>query len=313
MAFAPTPKAPGNPIRSADWNDLVDEVKRLDTAKLDTAGGTTGPVTVQGQLGATSLAVSGQATVGGALDVTGGTTLRSATSVTGNLSVTGNASVTGTVSASGAATFGAGGTFAGGLRAGATGAANDALDVVGNARVGSGTTVLRFTSQFENFPSGGTGRAEIANDTTNERTLLLAGNRSGNANVRRVSVRDRLEVHGQSCAQSFCNLSDGRLKTDVADVPEALERLSQVRGVSFRWREAVVPPGQEVDQAIGVVAQEVGAVFPELVSTMGNEEHLTVDYSGLTAVLVEAVKELKADNERLRARVDALEAAGSAG
>lgn len=309
MAFAPTPKAPGNPIRSADWNELVNETKRLETAKFDVAGGTIGPVTVQGRVDASMLALTGQATVGGTLDVTGGTTLRSATSVSGNLSVTGNASMSGTVSASGAATFGGGGSFAGNLRAGAAGTANDALDVVGNARIGSGSTTLRVTSQFENFPSGATGRAEISNDTANERTLLLAGNRSGNANVRRVSVRDRLEVHGPSCATSFCNLSDGRLKTDVVAVPDALERLSRLRGVFFRWQEDVAPAGQALDPALGVVAQEVGEVFPELVSSMGNDDHLTVDYSGLTAVLVEAVKQLKADNERLRERLDVLEAA----
>jgi hypothetical protein len=313
MAFAPSPKAPGNPIRSADWNELVDETKRLETAKFDVAGGKTGPLTVQGRVDASTLAVTGQATVGGTLDVTGGTTLRSPTSVSGNLSVTGSASMSGTVSASGAATFGAGGSFAGNLRAGAAGTANDAaLDVVGNARIGTGSTTLRVTSQFENFPSGATGRAEIANDTANERTLLLAGNRSGpNANIRRVSVRDRLEVHGPSCATSFCNLSDGRLKTDVVDVPDALERLSRLRGVSFRWQEDVAPAGQALDSALGVVAQEVDEVFPELVSSMGNDDHLTVDYSGLTAVLVEAVKQLKADNERLLERLDVLEAAVS--
>ena len=58
-----------------------------------------------------------------------------------------------------------------------------------------------------------------------------------------------------------------------------------------------------------LVAQDVGEVFPELVSSMGNDDHLTVDYSGLTAVLIEAVKQLKADNERLRERLDVLEAA----
>lgn len=307
MAFAPTPKAPGNPIRSADWNELVDEVERLEDDKLDTTGGTTGPVTVQGDLGATTLAVTGQGSVGGTLEVDGATTLKAATSVTGNVSVTGNASMTGTVSASGAATFGAGGSFAGSLRAGAAGSANDALDVVGNARVSSGNNILRMTSAFEDFPAGGTGRAEIANDTGTHKTLMIAGNRS--SGTRRVSVRDKLEVHGQSCATSFCNLSDGRLKTDVVDVPDALERLSRLRGVSFRWQEDVAPAGQALDPALGVVAQEVGEVFPELVSSMGNDDHLTVDYSGLTAVLVEAVKQLKVDNERLRERLDVLEAA----
>jgi len=55
-----------------------------------------------------------------------------------------------------------------------------------------------------------------------------------------------------------------------------------------------------------VIAQEVEAVFPELV-TQSDNGYKTVDYDRLTAVLIEAVKELRAENQALKQRVKALE------
>jgi hypothetical protein len=126
-----------------------------------------------------------------------------------------------------------------------------------------------------------------------------------NVTRRETTVEGQFNVNGQSCAQSFCNLSDERLKTDVAALDAPLERLSRLRGVSFRWNPASGADGP----GIGVLAQEVEQEFPELVSSMGPDEHLGVDYSGLTAVLLEAVKTLAAQNAELRSRLDALDGA----
>ena len=185
----------------------------------------------------------------------------------------------------------------------------DKLEVVGATRLGSDANPIRFTSGWSGFPDSATNQAEISNDTGTYKTLMIVGNKSAGGG-RKVSIWDRLEVNGQSCAQSFCNLSDGRLKTDVAVLDTPLDRVAQLRGVSFRWQPGVAAAGAA--GGIGVIAQNVAEVFPELVSTMGPQQHLAVDYSGLTAVLLEAVKELKAKNERLRRRVDALEEQGSA-
>jgi hypothetical protein len=107
--------------------------------------------------------------------------------------------------------------------------------------------------------------------------------------------------------------SDARTKTNVWQVEGALEKLQRIRGVAFEWAEAESPdalggvPGQA---SIGVLAQEVEEVFPELVSIYEPEhEYKAVDYQGLTSVLIEAVKELKEQNEALRSRIEALEGA----
>jgi Chaperone of endosialidase len=109
----------------------------------------------------------------------------------------------------------------------------------------------------------------------------------------------------------FEETSDERLKTNVRPVEGALQKLERIRGVEYESAESESPyalggvPGQS---GIGVVAQEVEQVFPELVSVYNAEhEYKAVHYGGLTSVLIEAVKDLKAQNEELRSRIEALE------
>jgi hypothetical protein len=71
---------------------------------------------------------------------------------------------------------------------------------------------------------------------------------------------------------------------------EATRRIRQLRGVTWEWREEA-PPEAKQQPGIGVIAQEVEKVFPQLVST-DEQGRKQVDYSGLIAPLIEAVKEL---------------------
>ena len=107
---------------------------------------------------------------------------------------------------------------------------------------------------------------------------------------------------------------EARFYAEGAPAPDAraedllpmLDRLRRIRGVSWEWRagtEAFHEPGRT--RQIGVIAQEVEAVFPDAVVTDADDGYKLVDYAGLVAVLVETVKEL-AD------RVDALECEGPA-
>jgi hypothetical protein len=66
--------------------------------------------------------------------------------------------------------------------------------------------------------------------------------------------------------------------------------LNQLRGVKFTWKE-------NDEKSVGVIAQEVEAILPELVK--GEEGDKSVNYSGLVGVLIEAVKELSARVEEL--------------
>ncbi|HUK45436.1 MAG TPA: tail fiber domain-containing protein [Gaiellaceae bacterium] len=74
----------------------------------------------------------------------------------------------------------------------------------------------------------------------------------------------------------------------------AMSRIRRLRGVTWRWRDAV-PDDVARTPTVGVVAQEVESVFPELVGT-DRRGFKTVDYPRLVGPLIEAVKEL---DERL--------------
>jgi hypothetical protein len=94
--------------------------------------------------------------------------------------------------------------------------------------------------------------------------------------------------------------SDARRKTNIEPLSGALEQVCRLRGVRFEWKR---PPESEFPprRGLGVLAQEVADVAPELVkSVRGN---LTVSYNELVPLLIEAVKELKAEVDELRARL----------
>ena len=131
MAFNEQHQNPGNPIPSASWNNIIDEIKRLGTAKVDVTGGTvSGALSVQQTLAVTGTAALGGTTVNGTMSVAGRTSLGSGAGVNGSLDVTGTASVTGNASV-------------GGLRAGGGGAPADTAEVAGNLRLGIGQGFLQ--------------------------------------------------------------------------------------------------------------------------------------------------------------------------
>jgi hypothetical protein len=143
------------------------------------------------------------------------------------------------------------------------------------------------------------GRLHIAGDE-----VLYLLNRSGVVVGTEWGGNGNLYVEG-----TFTQASDARLKKRIRRLETTLDRLTQIRGVSYLPRRVGGPAGQAEERpAIGVLAQEVETVFPELVSTPPGHEYKGVDYSGLTAVLLEAVKELKAALDPLQTRVAALEA-----
>jgi hypothetical protein len=88
---------------------------------------------------------------------------------------------------------------------------------------------------------------------------------------------------------SFTCSSDLNLKCNIVTLNSTLHNIDGLRGVYHDWNNQE----QSSKRQIGVIAQEVQAIYPELVSMSGNG-YLCVDYPKLTAVLLQAVKELKA-------------------
>ena len=80
--------------------------------------------------------------------------------------------------------------------------------------------------------------------------------------------------------------SDERLKDNIETLTHGLDKVEQLRGVTYTRNEK---------ESIGVIAQEVEKILPEIVLTANDEMGTkSVDYSRITAVLIEAVKELSA-------------------
>jgi hypothetical protein len=134
-------------------------------------------------------------------------------------------------------------------------------------------------------------------------------NGSGLVGIGTMFPLSALHVAGRVLASGYDVASDIRLKHDVTPLTGVLARLDNIRGVSFRWNAQAAALGHATGQRdIGVIAQEVGAVFPELVTTKSPQDLQGVDYGKLTAVLLAAIKEQQAQIRELKADIRALQA-----
>lgn len=122
--------------------------------------------------------------------------------------------------------------------------------------------------------------------------LLPTGGKVG---IGTTSPTEKLQVAGNIKATSFLYSSDKSLKTNIVPLTNSLELVKQLEGVSFNWKE-------NGEEEIGLIAQDVEKVFPELVS--GEEGNKAVEYGNLVAVLIEAVKEQQKQIDELKAKLN---------
>ena len=114
----------------------------------------------------------------------------------------------------------------------------------------------------------------------------------------------RLEDNGNFIAAgSVTGSSDERLKDNVQTIENALEKTISLRGVTFTRNDIENSP-----EKIGVIAQEVEPILPQVVVTAEDEDaYKSVAYGEMVALLIEAIKELKTENDSLKTRIEALE------
>ena len=113
---------------------------------------------------------------------------------------------------------------------------------------------------------------------------------NGNGRFRNIgSSASSGALHYASDGSLTTNTSDKRLKTNINPLTNALDKVKGLRGVTYNWVEN--PTG---DTRIGFIAQEVNNVVPELVFVNPNSQnnYMGVHYDNVTALLVEAIKEL---------------------
>ncbi len=126
--------------------------------------------------------------------------------------------------------------------------------------------------------------------------LVISGNSANNLNNRTFYVNGTA-----GGANAWFNDSDRRLKHDIETIPDALQRVLKLRGVNYLWNEP--KDGMEGLQ-IGFIGQEAAEVIPEVVSV--SNDHYTMQYAPVTALLVEAVKEQQQQIEFQQKEIDEL-------
>ncbi len=111
---------------------------------------------------------------------------------------------------------------------------------------------------------------------------------------------ERLEISGNVKATSFLTSSDERLKIDIRVLDSALSRILSLHGYDFLWKS-------DGRRDIGIIAQEVERVFPDLVHTDPTTGYKSVEYPNLIAPMIEAIREQQAIIDRQQSHIDDLE------
>jgi hypothetical protein len=189
------------------------------------------------------------------------------------------------------------------LGASTEGASPHRLDVNGSARVRGDFVLNGRGGGWGN--SGGAGRALVDGGPASGPDSVAGGGLFINFSndFGRVVIGSNVTVLG-----TVTQISDAALKRDIAPLPDPREKLAALRGVSFTWAEpAVYGAGRQ----IGLLAQEVEAVFPELVATAADGTK-AVAYPNLVPVLLEALKAQQRQIDALAAALAELRAAVSA-
>lgn len=123
-------------------------------------------------------------------------------------------------------------------------------------------------------------------------TNITGGGTSGTVTVSVVASPTFTTV----TATDFNTTSDAKLKENITTIESALDKVVALRGVEFDWKDSK-------NHTIGFIAQEVEKIVPELVDT-NKETHIkSVKYGNITALLVEAIKELKAEITDLKSQL----------
>lgn len=178
------------------------------------------------------------------------------------------------------------------IRLAGSDATNDDITITG----GTNVTVTR-TSATELTIAATGGGAAIADDTTTNATryLTFTDQTTGTEDTFNVAST-KLYFNpstGQLNATDFNALSDEALKTNIETIDNPLNKVKELRGVNFEWLE-------NGKKSMGVIAQEVEKVIPEVVS---DGETKSVNYNAMIGLLIEAIKEQQKEIDELKSRL----------
>tara|TARA_Y100000004_G_scaffold187931_1_gene241357 strand:- start:2572 stop:7317 length:4746 start_codon:yes stop_codon:yes gene_type:complete len=142
--------------------------------------------------------------------------------------------------------------------------------------------------------------------------ILVASTISSNSDLRAPILYDSNNVnmyfHGDSTGDSIrvagdivAYFSDERLKDIQGNIPDALNKVKQLNGFYYTANEKAQEYGYDTDKKVGLSAQEVESVLPEIIKEAPiGDGYKTVDYAKVVPLLVEAIKDLSKELEEVK-------------
>ena len=152
-------------------------------------------------------------------------------------------------------------------------------------RVNAGSWTADTTS------SGGSGSASIYLQAGSTHYWYSNGSTTDGNNISPAQVFTIVAGGNATLAGTLTESSDARLKTNINTIDSALDKVTQMRGVTYDRTDFDM-------SGTGIVAQELERIAPELVEN--NDEYKSVAYTKLTAYLIEAIKELNNEIKELK-------------
>jgi hypothetical protein len=142
-----------------------------------------------------------------------------------------------------------------------------------------------------NTTTGGTSDSQVSTDA-----LFIVGNGASGSSKSDAFVMTR--DGDATLAGTLTQNSDERLKREITELDDnMLTKVNKLEGVKYKWNGLTPRDTSQVN--LGLIAQEVEKLFPELVEDAENG-YKSVNYIGLIPVLIEAIKELSAENSQLK-------------
>jgi len=150
-----------------------------------------------------------------------------------------------------------------------------------------GTTIAKFINSSSDFV--------IATDV-DDKDFIIKGQDS-TSEITALTI-DMSAAGAATFNNDVTAFSDKRLKTDIEPITNALTKVMQMQGVYYKRNDV-----EDAREQVGVLAQDMEAVLPEVVLTADDDmQTKSVDYGKICSVLIEAIKELKNEIEELKAK-----------
>ena len=171
------------------------------------------------------------------------------------------------------------------------------LDVAGNIFLNADGGDIRLVDDSTQFGLLQNNSSDfVIQSSVSDKDIVLKGN-DGGAGITALTL-DMSAAGAATFNNDVTAFSDKRLKTDVSNIENGLEKVMQMQGVYYKRNDV-----ENAREQVGVLAQDMEQILPEVVLTADDDiQTKSVDYGKICSVLIEAIKELKNEIEELKAR-----------